>query len=203
MRHFGFSYDKRRKCYFSDKHENSENVEFRKKSTKEYFKYELRTYRWVQVPGELAMTMESDSEQPLVKNIYYEYVNENKKMREYHVDAHPMFNTLYLKMSVRCHPTEKQLIIIGQDESCFKQYSFSKRCWVGPGGEMKLLPKTDGFTQMVSAFVSRSFGVGLLLNDEEMRELNKRRASREWGTYISIIQRGDRNIQKQQEETNQ
>ena len=31
---------------------------------------------------------------------------------------------------------------------------------------MKLLPKTDGYTQMVSAFVSRSFGVGLKLNDD-------------------------------------
>ncbi len=82
----------------------------------------------MQVPEELTKTMKSDSEQPLAKNIYYEYVNENKKMREYHVDAHLMFQNLNPKMSVQCHPTEKQLIIIGQDESCFKQYSFSKRC---------------------------------------------------------------------------
>ena len=88
-------------------------------------------------------------------------------------------------MSVWYHSTEKQLFIIGQDESCFKQYSFSKRYRIGPGGEMKLLLKTDGFTQMVSAFVSRSFVVSLLLNDEEMKELNKWRANSEWGKYIS------------------
>ena len=50
---------------------------------------------------------------------------------------------------------------------------------------MKLPPKTDGSTQMVSAFVSCSFGVGLLLNYEEFREVNERRASREWGKYLS------------------
>ena len=38
MCHFGFSYDERKKCYFSDKHKNSENIEFRKKITNEYFK---------------------------------------------------------------------------------------------------------------------------------------------------------------------
>ena len=89
-------------------------------------------------------------------------------------------------MSVRCDPNQKQLIILGQDESCFKQNSFSKRCWVGPGGEMKLLPKTDGYTTiMVSAFVSREFGFGLELTDDELQKVNKRRRSREWGTYLS------------------
>ena len=29
--HFGFSYDERKKCYLSDKHENRENIEYRKK----------------------------------------------------------------------------------------------------------------------------------------------------------------------------
>ena len=50
---------------------------------------------------------------------------------------------------------------------------------------MKLLPKTDGYTQMVSAFVSRSFGVGLKLNQDQLQEVNERRASREWGRYMS------------------
>ena len=50
---------------------------------------------------------------------------------------------------------------------------------------MKLLTKTDGFTQMVSAFVSCSLGVGLLLSSEELRQVNEKWASREWGKYIS------------------
>ena len=80
-----------------------------------------------------------------------------------------MFGNVVPKMSVRCHPTVEQLIIFGQDESCFKQYSISKQYWVGPGGEMKLLHKTNDFTQMVFAFVSCSFWVGLFLNNEELR----------------------------------
>ena len=50
---------------------------------------------------------------------------------------------------------------------------------------MKLFPKTDGYTQMVLTFVSRSFGVGLFFSDDEMREVNKRRTSRDWDTYLS------------------
>ena len=50
---------------------------------------------------------------------------------------------------------------------------------------MKLLPKTDGYTTMVSAFVSREFGVGLFLEEKELKEVNERRTSREWGEYIS------------------
>ena len=95
-----------------------------------------------------------------------------KKKREYHIDTHPLLNNFEAKKSIRYHPTAKQ-------------YSFSKRCWIGPGGEMKLLPKTDGFTQMVSAFVSHEIGVGLKISDEELHNVNKHRASREWCDYIS------------------
>jgi len=56
---------------------------------------------------------------------------------------------------------------------------------VSPWGEMKLLPKTDGYTTMVSAFVSREFGFGMKLDDDELRRLNERRQSREWGHYLS------------------
>ena len=78
--------------------------------------------------------MENNSKQPSAKNIFYEYKYKNREIREYHIDTHPIFQTYPVKMSVRCEPTAKQLIILGQDESCFKQFSFSKRCWIGPGG---------------------------------------------------------------------
>ena len=106
-------------------------------------------------------------------------------MREYHVDSHLNFNMMKPSMSVRCRPNEKQLIILGQDENCFKQFSFSKRCWVGPDAEMKLLTKTDGYTTMVSAFVSRSFGMGIVLSDKELEKVNERQTSGEWAKYIS------------------
>ena len=49
------------------------------------------------------------------------------KMREYHVDSHLRFRGMSPSMSIRCKPNAKQLIILGQDESCFKQYSFSNK----------------------------------------------------------------------------
>ena len=45
--------------------------------------------------------------------------------------------------------------------------------------------KTDGYTQMVSAFCSHTFGFGLQLNEEELKQLNERRKNDEWGTFIS------------------
>ena len=106
-------------------------------------------------------------------------------MREYHVDTYRRFQEHCPTVSVRCQSNSRPVIMIGQDESCFKQYSFSKRCWVGPAGEMKLLPKTDGYTQMVSAFCSRSFGFGIVLSEEELKIVNERRQSNEWGRYTS------------------
>ena len=37
---------------------------------------------------------------------------------------------------------------------------------------------------MISAFVSRSFGIGIKLSDEEMIKLNERRRSEKWGHYV-------------------
>ena len=79
MRHLGFTYDKWRNSYFSDKHENKENVNARQKFIKKYFNYEKRAYRWVQVPIDLEIEMENDTEQPLAKNISYEYKYEKKE----------------------------------------------------------------------------------------------------------------------------
>ena len=71
----------------------------------------------------------------------------------------------------------KPLILIGQDESCFKQISFSKKCWTIPSGEMKPLTKCDRYTWMMSALVSRDFGVGLVVNNEELNSITQRRQS--------------------------
>ena len=75
-------------------------------------------------------------------------------------------------------------IIIGQDESVFKQYSFGQRTWFGPNGKTELFPKNKGYSQMISAFVSRSFGVGLKLTEEELLRVNERRRSEKWGQYV-------------------
>ena len=105
-------------------------------------------------------------------------------MREYHVDTHQSFRNRKLEKSFRSTST-RPLMMIGQDESVFKQYSFSRKCWFGPGGETKLLPKSDGYSKMVSAFISWEVGMGIKLTKEELKQVNERRMSSEWGFYLS------------------
>ena len=128
--------------------------------------------------------MENDKDTKLLENIYDEFEVNNIKMRQYHIDTHPIFSNLVPKLSIY-NTHSKPLMIIGQDESVFKQYSFGSKCWMGEHGETKLLPKSDGYSRMVSAFVSREFGVGLKLNEEELQKVNARRASSDWSDYIS------------------
>ena len=110
----------------------------------------------------------------------------NNKFCQYHVITQPMFVSLEKHMSIQIKPTTRPLIINGQDKSIFKQYLLSKKCWVGPDGATQLLPKSDGFSRMVSAFVSQEFGVGLELKENELEEVNKRRMSDQWGEYILV-----------------
>ena len=76
-------------------------------------------------------------------------------------------------------------MMVGQDKSVFKQYSFGYKCWVRPGVETQLLPKSDGYSKMVSRFVSRDFGVGLHLDDNKIQKVNEQRVSDEWCHYLS------------------
>ena len=111
-----------------------------------------------------------------------------KKMREYHVDTHECFSAAskYEKnLSIQQNPSTRPIMMVGQDKSVFKQYSFGHKCWVGPGGETQLLPKSDGYSQMVSGFISRDFGVGLHLNNKELKKVSEQRISDEWCHYLS------------------
>ena len=93
------------------------------------------------------------------------------KYEEYHnIGTYHKLAEYNPSMSIRYDPNSRFfLMIIDQEESCFKQYSFSKRYWVSPGGGMKLLSKNDRYTQVVSAFYSYSFRFGIDLNEEEMK----------------------------------
>jgi len=188
MKFLGFEFCERRKNYYCDKHESEENVIYRKDFAKKYFKYEQNTYRWVHLEESEAIALEKDDDIKLLENTSIQFEENDKKMREYHVDTHPIFSSekFEKKLSIRRDPTlTRPLMIIGQDETVFKQYTFSQKCWVGPGGETQLLPKSDGYSRMVSGFVSRSFGVGLLLSQDELDKVNERRMGSEWGHYVS------------------
>ena len=80
-------------------------------------------------------------------------------------------------MSVRFDKTKKPLMLIGQDESTYHQYIFSKKHWKGPTGLNFILPKGEGEILMVSGFQSREFGLGLgdLLTPDVLSKINENR----------------------------
>ena len=79
-------------------------------------------------------------------------------------------------LSIRLPKNKKPVIFIGQDETIFRQYSFSSKTWHKDTGETKLLPKTDGYTSLVSAFVSRPFGLGIHLTPQQLHAINNKRS---------------------------
>ena len=133
-------------------------------------------------------------QKPDVKLIhaFHGYTNEDGAlMREYYIDTHPILSK-YVKnkkmcgdLSVRKSETDRPLIIVGQDECVVKQYSFSSKSWTGKDGEKKLLPKSDGYSMMLSTFCVRCFGLGLNVSDQELEEINERRSSETLSCYIS------------------
>ena len=63
-------------------------------------------------------------------------------------------------------------MIIGQDESTYHQFTFSKKQWKGPQGHPMMQPKGEGEMLMVSGYQSREFGLGLgkLLTNEARQQ---------------------------------
>jgi len=130
MKYLGFNFCERRKNYYCDKHEDEMNVQYREKFIKEYFKYEQNKYRWVHLSEDEAIKLEEMKEDKLLENTFIEYEENNENMREYHVDTHPIFmSDQYEKnISTRRDPAlTRPLMMIGQDETVFKQYSFSRK----------------------------------------------------------------------------
>ena len=69
----------------------------------------------------------------------------------------------------------KPLIGMGQDESIFRQYSFSHKSWTSPDGQKAIIPKDSGTGVMISAFVSREFGYGMDLSTADLEQINSKR----------------------------
>ena len=44
MKFLGYKYNERNKCYFSDKHEHEENIQYRKEFIKKYFTLKKKAY---------------------------------------------------------------------------------------------------------------------------------------------------------------
>ena len=129
-----------------------------------YYKYEIRTYRWISI------SMEERNEMiqlgKIEGDLGYKYKQNGVIMYEYHVDDHRDFqekcNHLPYggNLSVRKPSNQKPLMILGQDEAIFKQSIFTHGAWVLPDGTKQLIPKDEGQGVMLSSFVSRELGYG-------------------------------------------
>ena len=187
----GYKHLPNKKCYYTDRHEDPANVEARKVFIDKYFNYESQAYVWVHLTAEEATILENDQNINLAK-AFHSYTGENgSEMREYHIDIHPhLYSFVRNKrmggdLSVRNKDGSRPVIIIGQDESIVKQYSFSSKSWQGAEGQRKLVPKSDGYSLMISAFCSRAFGLGLTVTNEQLFEINKRRSEGLFSHYVS------------------
>ena len=65
MKFLGYKYNERKKCYFSDKHEH-----------KKYFTLKKRAYQWIHITEDEAKRLEQDKDQPLLENVYREFVKD-------------------------------------------------------------------------------------------------------------------------------
>ena len=91
-----------KKNYYCYNYEDESNVKYRKEFIEKYFKYEQNTYWWVHLEEPQAIELEKSNNVKLLENISIEFDQNNKKMREYHVDTHPIFSSSMLKKII--HP---------------------------------------------------------------------------------------------------
>jgi hypothetical protein len=120
--------------------------------------------------GQLSDTME------------YKYTNEHGNVYvEFHIDEHPLFqdesNHLPFggSLSIRKKKEEKPVMILGQDECIFKQFSLNKKSWTDPNGIRALLPKDERQGVMISAFTCRELGFGMELSPNQLHLVKERR----------------------------
>ena len=192
VHYLGFKQDKMKKSYYVDGHEHEDQKSHRSKFTQKYLRHlEPCSHRWVQMSMDNAeiIKLSLPAKDPLLVTGHI-YVDPDTGVDhvEFHVDDHDCMqdfaNTKYGaiggNVSVRKTADQKPLIIFGQDESIFNQFSFGPSQWVGPSGERSILPKSAGMGVMVSAFQSREFGWGMEIDDDQLAVINARRHGKDY-----------------------
>ena len=187
MRLLGFQYDARRKSFYVDGHDRDDVVANRTKFCKTYLT-ELEPYcrRWIHLSLSEATTIKALDIG--LGHSYFDIIR-NEQMIEFHVDywnqlkrqEHPQQGDSSMietrpTTSIRVSSHAKPIMIVGQDESVFAQYLLGSKQWVVPKGQRPLLPKSEGDGYMLSAFVSREFGFGRALTDDEIMKNQCRNA---------------------------
>ncbi len=204
LKNLGFLYDTKKKTFYVDGHEKPEQRFSRLEFSKRYLT-ELEPYmrRWVQVTEcEVDYWVEKKFIHPKHKEAGYQYVGEDGTtiMYEFHVDtceyiydtfAGPSGQFKYGGFpSVRREDkTRNPLMVWGQDESIFHQYMIKEKHWVhGPSGKRPILPKSQGATLMVSAFVSREFGFGKEISESDLLIINEARRGQKYKDGSAAIE---------------
>jgi hypothetical protein len=194
----GYKYCDRKKCYYTDSHERPDVIQHRKEFVTTYLDViELRCHRYIQIPIDFYNEfIQQNKIQSNVKGHKYTDTN-GYEMIEHHVDDHPFFQSLQSdlvfggSLSVRRPTHQKPLIIFGQDECIFKQYTFTKKTWCLPDGRFPLIPKDEGSGVMVSAFVSRDFGFGMKFTIDQLSAINNKRKDECYmDSQSAILKRG-------------
>ena len=181
IQYFGYKWCDRKKSYYSDKHESEENISARIEFINKHRQYERDAHLWVQIPIAQASYLEANHGL-LPNTAAYCY----EGFREYHIDTHPSFQAMVPGLSVRKPMDVRPKIIMGQDETVVKQHTYSSKCWHSPSGASQLLPKSDGHAKMISAIMSRYFGLGIGITQQQLDEINYKRTDEtsDWREYI-------------------
>jgi hypothetical protein len=86
-------------------------------------------------------------------------------------------------------PNTIPLICFGQDECICKQFIFTSKAWMAPDGQKPVIPKDEGIGVMISAFILRKFGFGMLLLDEDLKKVNKYRCHKHYSDRLAAVEK--------------
>jgi hypothetical protein len=186
MRLLGFKYEMRQRCYYVNGHEKPDTKAYRKKFVRRSFGYDKLMHRWIQIELTKKQKLEEQEGIDMPHGHHYVYPTTQLKMVELHVNDHhssqDTMNTTTTfggNLSVRFPEGRKPLICFGQDEAIMKQYCFTSKTWTASSGQKAIIPKDEGMGVMISTFVSREFGFGLTLSQQQLRKVNgARRATK-------------------------
>jgi hypothetical protein len=197
MRRLGMKYDAVKKNFYVDGHEREDVQKYRKEFCCRYLNvYEPRCLRWLQLTMDQLKKITSKEKGDMFERliaIAHSYEKDGVKMYELHEDHIITLESLEENedlledlpapdMSVRS-TNRRKLMIIGQDESIFYQYSVTSKMWVKGNGKQPLLPKSEGTGKMISGFQSRDFGYGLKMTQEQFDSVN---LAREGKHYLDV-----------------
>jgi hypothetical protein len=134
-------------------------------------------HRWMQI--ELTEKLRLEEEIELAHGCHCVDTETEVEMVEFHVDDHHAFQDKMNSatrfggnLSVRKSSDRKLIIGFGQDEAVMKQCCFTTKAWTAPSGQKAIAPKDEGMGVMISAFVSREFGFGLKLSQDQIQKVN-------------------------------